>query len=151
MIYPSIIMASSSIFPSALRKDARTISIHKGKELYGGGGYDILIHTGQTLEYERGGILEETLVHEAAHTSLDPYHMYEPAWKKTQEADGKFISDYARDNPNREDIAETFLLYMAARYRPERISTALRDSIMAQVPNRIRYFDNLNLNMYPID
>lgn len=137
--------------PTALRKKLETVWIHKGKELYGGGNNNILIHTEQTIEYERDGILEETLAHEATHTSLDPFHKFEKAWKKTQDADGKFISDYAKDNPEREDIAETFLLYMAIRYRSDRISTSLRDSIIAQVPNRIKYFDSLKLDMYPIE
>ncbi|MFK8007711.1 MAG: hypothetical protein AB8H03_15140 [Saprospiraceae bacterium] len=137
--------------PTALRTELETVWIHKGKELYGGGNNNILIHTEQTIEYERDGILEETLVHEAAHTSLDPFYENSPAWLKCQKLDGKYISNYAEENPNREDIAETFLLYLAARHKSDRISQALRDSILAQVPNRIIFFDSLNLDMYPIE
>ena len=60
--------------PVVLRKDIQTSWIHKGINPYGGGNNNILIHTGQTKEYERDGILEETLIHEASHTSLDSYH-----------------------------------------------------------------------------
>ena len=35
-----------------------------------------------------------------------------------------FISEYARDHPDREDIAESFLPYLAVRYRPERLTDA---------------------------
>jgi hypothetical protein len=39
-----------------------------------------LIHVGQGEIYLRDGILEETFVHEAAHTSLDAYHASAPGW-----------------------------------------------------------------------
>ncbi|MEM6966571.1 MAG: hypothetical protein AAF573_17535 [Bacteroidota bacterium] len=136
--------------PTALRRDVKSITINKGKELYGGGNEDILIHTGQTSEYERDGILEETLVHEATHTSLDAYHAYSEKWIDAQLADGKFISSYAADYPTREDLAETFLMYLAVRYRADRIATGLKDSIVAQIPERIKYLDSLKLEMYPI-
>ena len=60
--------------PTALRKDVETVWIHKGVELFGGGNNNLLIHTGQAVDYIYEGILEEVLVHEAAHTSLDTYH-----------------------------------------------------------------------------
>ena len=62
--------------PTALRKDVQTMWIHKGEEAYGGGNYNLLVHTGMTEYYENfdTGIVEETLIHEAAHTSLDAYH-----------------------------------------------------------------------------
>jgi hypothetical protein len=61
--------------PKDLRRDVRSVWIHKGTELFGGGNNNILIHTGQSLEYEKSGIIEETLIHEAAHTSID-YYVY---------------------------------------------------------------------------
>ena len=65
---------------------------------------------------------KETLVHEAAHTSLDSAHASAAGWLAAQSADPTFISTYARDFPAREDIAETFVLYLAVRYRSDRIS-----------------------------
>jgi len=51
----------------------------------------------------------------------------------------------------REDIAESFLPYLAVRYRSDRISHALADRISEAMPNRIAYFDGIGLAMYPID
>jgi hypothetical protein len=65
-------------------------------------------------------------------------------------ADPQFISTYARDNPMREDIAESFLTYLAVRFRAERLTLGLKYKIQQAIPNRISYFDALNLNMYPI-
>jgi hypothetical protein len=137
--------------PTALRIDVETVWIHKGTEPFGGGNNNLLIHTGQSTLYENDGILEETLVHEASHTSLDAKHSTSPGWGSAQESDGNFISIYARDNPTREDVAETFLLYMAIRYRSDRIDQLLENKILETIPNRIMYFDDQTFNMYPIE
>jgi len=137
--------------PTALRIDVETVWIHKGIKPFGGGNNNLLIHTGQSTLYENDGILEETLVHEASHTSLDAKHSASSGWVSAKESDGDFISTYARENPNREDIAETFLLYMAIRYRSDRINQSLEDKILETIPNRIKYFDKQNFNMYPIE
>ena len=136
--------------PVALRRDVETVWIHRGVEPFGGGNNNLLIHTGQAELYIADGILDETLVHEAAHTSLDADHANSAGWIAAQAADPTFISDYARDNPTREDIAESFLPYLAVRYRPDRVSPSLKAVIEATIPNRIKYFDSLNLAMYPI-
>ena len=65
--------------------------------------------------------------------------------------DNVFISTYARDNPDREDIAETFLTYFAVKFRAERISKELFDTINETIPNRIEFLEKQNLNMYPVE
>lgn len=137
--------------PIVLRKDVKTSWIHLGTQPFGGGNNNLLIHIGQSTVYEKEGILEETLIHEAAHTSLDAAHAASKGWINAQNTDPSFISTYALDNPRREDIAETFLLYVALRYRSDRISTSLKDKIIETVPNRIKYFDSQNFNMNPIN
>ena len=96
--------------PTLLRTNVETVWIHKGNAPLGGGNNNILIHTDFPDEY-----LEEGLVHEGAHTSLDPPWMgivNAVDWRAAQTADDNFISDYARDHPDREDIAESFLPYL---------------------------------------
>jgi hypothetical protein len=136
--------------PTALRANVQTVWIHKGTQPFGGGNNNLLIHVGQADLYVANGILEETLVHEAAHTSLDARHATAPGWIAAQTADNWFISTYARGNPVREDIAESFLPYLALRYRSDRISQALAEIISKTIPNRIKYFDDQNFDMYPI-
>jgi hypothetical protein len=127
--------------PKCLRKDVETGWIHLGNNPFGGGNENLLIHTGQAEQYSADGILEETLVHEAAHTSLDAAHANASEWLAAQDADGKFISTYARNNPYREDIAESFLPYFAFRYRSDRLTKSLADVISKTIANRIAYFD----------
>ncbi|HNB53163.1 MAG TPA: hypothetical protein PK530_14530, partial [Anaerolineales bacterium] len=136
--------------PHVLRTDVQAVWIHQGVQPFGGGNFAIFIHTGQSALYEADGILEETLVHEASHTSLDAYHAAAPGWLAAQTADGNFISTYAQDYPDREDIAESFLPYLAVRYRMGRISQELADTINQTIPNRIAYFDAQDFDVYPI-
>jgi hypothetical protein len=137
--------------PRALRVSVQTVWIHQGIQPFGGGNNNLLIHVGQGDQYIADGILEETFVHEAAHTSLDALHASASGWVAAQTADGNFISTYARDNPQREDIAESFLPYLAIRFRPERIASSLLNTIVQTIPNRIAYFDSLGLVMAPVD
>ena len=58
---------------------------------------------------------------------------------------------FSRLDESLEDIAESYLPYLAIRYRPERISKSLKEKIEKTIPNRIRYFDNKNFNMYPME
>lgn len=136
--------------PTGLRKDVQTVWIHLGTNPFGGGNNNLLIHTGQADEYVNDGILEEVFVHEAAHTSLDADHAEDPSWLAAQQADPEFISTYANDNPNREDIAESYLLYLALRHRADRISQDLATTIAETIPNRIQYFDDHPIDLYPI-
>ena len=136
--------------PTSLRQDVQTVWIHKGVNFFGGGNNNILIHIGQAALYENDGILEETLVHEASHTSLDATHANAAGWIDAQQKDPTFISTYARDNPTREDIAETFLVYLAVKYRSDRISSLYKEKVEKAIPNRIKYLENQTWNLYPL-
>jgi len=136
--------------PKALRLDVLTVWIHKGMEPFGGGNNNLLIHVGQGDAYIADGILEETFVHEAAHTSLDAAHAASAGWLSAQAKDVNFISTYARDYPTREDVAESVLPWLAVRYRASRISPAQISKIQRAIPNRLAYFDSLNLVVLPI-
>jgi hypothetical protein len=133
----------------ALRRSLRTVSLQGGNEAWGGGNNDILIHVAN----DYGDINEETIVHEACHTSLDYIYndgVHGNDWDNAVQADGAFISDYAEDWPRREDIAESFLLYQAVRYRPSSLTNSDYQTITNTMPNRIQFFDSLKLNMYPV-
>lgn len=136
--------------PNCLRQGLRTVTIHMGDQLFGGGNGDLLIHTEQAYWYEKDGILEETIFHEATHISLDAYH-FNNDYRDAMCADKAFISEYAEDNPNREDIAESFLTYFAVAYRSDRISWDVQNIIEDVNEYRLAYFDNQRFDMYPAD
>ncbi len=138
--------------PAVLRSDAATVWIHMGKNPLGGGNNNILIHVDRAENSNERGFLEEELVHEGAHTSLDSRHSNAPGWLAAQKDDGNYVSNYARDHPQREDIAESFLSYLAVRYRSARISPSYEQAILETIPNRIAYFDAQSFDdaMYPV-
>ena len=137
--------------PAALLSRALKVDINAGDLAFGGNGSlgRFLIHTDYGEKRLRSGFLEEVLLHEAGHVSLDPTHWNAPDWRAAQQADGVFISDYARDFPDREDVAESILTCFAVRYRPERLSEADRAAILAAIPNRLAYFDDQGFDMSP--
>ena len=142
-------MHATGQLPTALRADVQTMWIHKGVQPFGGGNNNLLIHSGQADAYIQDGILEETLMHEASHTSLDAKHANAAGWVAAQNADGEFISNYARDYSTQEDIAETFVPYFAVQFRRDRLQPAMLETILRTIPNRIRYLDSQQFAMGP--
>jgi len=137
--------------PSVLRRDIQTSWIHKGDEVFGGGNNNILIHTGSVAQdYIESGTLQEVLIHEAAHTSLDASHANKSAWLAAQASDGEFISNYGLEFPQREDIAESYVAYIALVHRRDRITNELAQTIKATIPARLKYFRELESNFYPL-
>ena len=134
--------------PGIFRKDVETVWIHKGNESFGGRNNNILIHHDRGLEREKYGLLEEVFLHEGAHTSLDSDHSSSNGWIEAQIADnGNFISDYAEEYPQREDVAETFPLCFALKYKRDRLDNGIIQKIEKAIPNRIKYCNNVFENM----
>lgn len=136
--------------PAFLLADVDTVWIHKGTHGFGGGNRNLLIHTGQGERYIQDGILEETFVHEGTHTSMDARYAADPRWRCAQALDKTAVSPYAADHPSREDLAETLLLYLALRHRPDALSPAQRQRLTRAIPNRLRFLDRLKLSMTPV-
>jgi hypothetical protein len=138
--------------PRALRTLLQTSWIHRGDEFFGGGNNNLLIHTGGIAQgYIQDGILEETLVHEAVHTSLDAAHAQAPRWLAAQALDGGFISIYGRDNSTREDLAESVVPWLATRCDSGRLTSGLAATAAAIIPARLAYLDSLSLDLSPWD
>ena len=101
-----------------------------------------------TVETRPGGDkTEELLIHESAHLSIDPYVYNQQGWIDAVNLDNNYISTYAKENPDTEDVAENFQAYIAVKYFPERISNSLRDTILSVCLNRFKYFDSLNFDL----
>jgi hypothetical protein len=138
--------------PRSLRKDVETSWIHQGSHSWGGGNNNILIHTGDIgQDYVVRGVHEEALAHEGVHTSLDAAYAASPRWMAAQQADPTFISSYARDFPQREDLAESVVPWLALRCASDRTNPADLAIIRATMPNRIAYLDAVSLDLEPLD
>ena len=140
--------------PAAFLSNVAWVAINGGYGAWGGGRDTeqagmMLIHKHSAWDAIRRGFLEEIFLHEAAHASLDHLHARADGWRAAQAADGVFISDYARNNPVREDIAETGIMYFAVRYRPESLTRDERWIILTSIPNRLAYLEEQDLDMWP--
>ena len=139
--------------PNFLLTNVKTVWINKGNKGWGGGNENLLIHTGRSKEYISKDIIEETFIHEAAHTSLDwdwDGLINKTKWQIAKRKDKEHISNYAKKFPRREDVAESILPWIAVRYRLNRISKEDAAKILNTIPNRLIFFDKQNFDMYPL-
>ncbi len=140
-----------------LRKNIKSFEFLKGEEVASAQRTDDLNYANITFHTDwltnlvetrpDGDKTEELLIHESAHLSIDSYVYGQSGWTDAVNLDGNYLSTYAKDNPNSEDIAETFQAYIAVKYFPDRISNSLRDTILSVCLNRFKYFDSLNLDL----
>ena len=140
--------------PAVLLFAITHVVINAGDEPWGGGGKShggILVHTDWLTMGSGDEYIEEVMLHEAGHAAWDRSLRDSPEWLAAQEADSVFISRYARDNPGREDVTESFTAYLALRYRPDRLTDSDRAAILAAIPNRLIYFNEQGFDMSPYE
>lgn len=87
--------------------------------------------------------LDETVFHEMTHVALDPLLSSDPDWQSNQVADGDFITRYAADNPEKEDVAESALFAWTVLYHPGRLPADVEAAVRDMIPNRLEYLGNM--------
>ena len=98
-----------------------------------------------------------TMAHELAHVIQDFTSVISPSkWMKARKLDNKkYCSKYAKKN-SREDFAESIVCWIGVRHKsdwdgPDNIiNIGHVEKINEYMPNRLKFFDELNLNMYPL-
>lgn len=87
--------------------------------------------------------LEETVFHESVHAALDFEYLQNTSWLQAQQNDQTFITQYAKDNPNKEDMAESALFaYTMIKYHG-RLSNEIEDWVLNYTPNRFAFFQSI--------
>ena len=131
--------------PTIARMDIKRLAIMKGNKtaMADGGGEGIHIHSGNAALRDSHNRLQETLFHEAMHTSLDDIYSTSDGWQQAQKSDGKYLTIYGRERPEREDFAESALYIYALIHHPERIPEEYREIIQRRIPNRIKYIRSI--------
>ncbi len=112
--------------------------------------------------HTQAGFLEEVALHEGSHAVLEDCTwdgcqidcvglggFRSAAWRAAQAADSLFISAFARDHADREDMAETLWAWFVSRCVPDRLPPAYKRRIDAGIPHRLAYFDRLGLDIWP--
>ena len=123
--------------PAILRQGIRQFGIHKGREGFHAGSGKIFMYQDQATHRIGQNKLEESILHESVHASLDAEYRLSPEWLAAQEADGRYMTAYAARHPEREDLGETLLFAYALIAHPGRIPPVDSRDILAAVPHRI--------------
>lgn len=129
--------------PVLLRRGVQRLSVHKGDESFHAGTGQIVLYAGKADTRVRDNHLEESLFHEAVHASLDEEHRLAEAWTAAQAKDGRFLTSYAAQSPQREDLAETALFAYAILVHADRFPPVDTADTLRAVPNRIEYLKKL--------
>lgn len=132
--------------PHLLLEHVGSVTIHAGDEAWGGSGRNILIHADNGVPVE---FYEEAFLLEGTYASLNDDHLPTLGWQEAQRADRTSISEYARDNQDTHDVAESFLAWFAVRHRPDRLTASELLAILDTIPNRLAYFDAQNFDVFP--
>ena len=115
--------------PPLLRAGIRQFGIHKGDQGFHGGPGKIFMYQDRTTLRIAQNHLEESLMHEAVHASLDATYRDDPAWRAAQDSDGRFVTAYAAAHPEGEDLAESLLFAYGLLRHPGRIPPVDSDAI----------------------
>ena len=95
------------------------------------------------FHHERGQ-LGYFMLHEYAHVAYDGAAYASANWRAAVAADDRFITEYARDFPNREDVAESYVAWFAVRCSADRLLPPSEAAfIRSAIPARLAYFDDL--------
>lgn len=87
--------------------------------------------------------LQETVFHESVHATIDVPLAESADWLAAQSADGAFITTYAAENPEGEDMAESALFAWAMLKHPGRLPPEIESAVTDLIPNRLAYFEAL--------
>jgi len=92
----------------------------------------------------------ETMIHELAHVVNYKTKLIKPSkWLKARNLDKYYCSNYAKKN-SIEDFAESVMCWIGVRYKSHKMNQSNVKKINQFIPNRLKFFDELNLKIHPI-
>ena len=125
--------------PASLRSGVLDVAIHKDREVAHAGKGWIVFHADGMRIRQAANHFEETVLHEAVHAAWDRSYAQSPEWTDAQAADRTFISQYARDNPETEDLAETVVFAYGVFRKPKSYGPRRAKFIEGRIPNRLAF------------
>lgn len=131
--------------PTALRRWVERVVVHKGGEkvtAFSDAGLIVVYADNATRRLETHD-LEETVFHEAVHAAWDKKYAKSAEWQDAQQKDGGYVTDYARMNPQGEDLAESALFAYTLLHHPNRIPKEEEAKIARIIPHRIAFVEKL--------
>jgi len=139
---------SLGLTPQFLRVGARVVQIMDGEGSFSANTDGILhIYYDEFVEEQKSGYVEEILLHELAHTSLDLEYYGWVNWEDAAAADAGYVSYYAEEDPEAEDVSESITNWIGVALRT--LSEDNYKCTIQQIPNRLQLLDDQNFNLYP--
>lgn len=129
--------------PLVFRHGIRQFGVHKGDQGFHAGTGKVFVYSDMSDRRISEDHLEESLLHEGVHATLDHQFRLSPEWVAAQEQDGRFVTRYAASRPEREDLAETALFAYSLLRHPGRIPPVDSADIARIVPARITMIETI--------
>ncbi len=131
--------------PALMRQDLSHVVIHSGDRPAFGEhlGRFFVLYDGNMRQRIATDDLEETVFHESVHATLDAEWAESEEWRRAQAQDAGFITAYAAERPQGEDLAESALFAFAYLRHPERLPPEVARGIEAIMPARLAFFERL--------
>jgi len=138
--------------PTMMRQNLSHVVLHKGDETAFGEdqGHFFVLYSDNVNTRIRNHDIQETVFHESVHATLDADWAQSPAWKRAQDKDGAFVTDYAADQPHREDMAESALFAYTILTHPGRLPNEVETRIKEIMPSRLAFFQTLFIEGGPV-
>ncbi|MEM8980574.1 MAG: hypothetical protein AAGD04_13890 [Pseudomonadota bacterium] len=133
--------------PTFMRATLNHVVVHKGDEtaFAEDQGHFFVMYSDNIRTRIRNNDLEETVFHESVHATLDAAHLKSRAWRKAQRADKGFVTEYAKDNSRKEDMAESALFAWAMLQHEGRLPASVEADVREVMPARLSFFEKLFL------
>lgn len=131
--------------PRFMRARLDHVVLHKGDEtaFAEDAGRFFVLYSENIKERISTHDLEETVFHEAVHASMDIPLASSPQWQDAQKADGTYVTDYAKEYPTREDLAETALFAWTLLKHPGRLPKHVESGLRRLIPNRLKLLNTV--------
>jgi len=143
--YAETVAEAVGKLPTVMRRVLDHVVIHVGDETAFGEdqGHFFVLYSDNIDTRVRNHDIQETVFHESVHATLDAEHARSGAWQRAQQSDGGFITDYAANNPDREDMAESALFAFTMMTHPGRLPAEVEARVRQVMPNRLAFFEGI--------
>lgn len=92
--------------------------------------------------------MEELILHEGGHVAMQELH-FDAEYLSIRRDDPTYISEYAQENAQREDLSESIVPYFGFLFKRDQLSEDMIYRFERIMKNRIAYFDAQNYDFYP--
>lgn len=128
--------------PTLYRSQLDHIVVHKGGEdttAFADNGFFVIYSDNATKRISTHD-LEETFFHESTHATIQDDYNDASTWTSAQTKDDDFITEYAQNDKEGEDMAESALFAYTLIHHPDRFPVSDKSKIENTIPNRIAFF-----------